>query len=151
MKEFELAVPEDYSHEDELALAYKKGFENESSEYTFNEYIATRIKKSDQLVPGNIYEVKLFEASGTFNSADGHEFLKNQRSMYIGLRGALAVVKYKKDELPADKSILYPDYSYLLGCTYSNSGWSLGYLMEACYLSDAVLLLSIRKKTRSQK
>jgi hypothetical protein len=102
LKEFSIVVPENYNHEEQLQYFKDKNY---SKFLDFDSEIAYRFQKSaTKLVPGQKLLVKIFQQFGLDVSTDTVSekclnFLKSQKSILTGARGASLVFEQQRGEL----------------------------------------------------
>lgn len=123
VKDFSIVVPENYNHERQL-----ESFESENySKFWFcDTEIHYKFQKSaTKLVPGQKLLVKIFQQIGLDVSRDTMsekclKFLKDQKSILTGARGASLVFEQRCDEL-GDENGLYLSYDEKDGLYNSRS------------------------------
>ncbi len=102
LKEFELTVPGNYDHKNQLKVFAK---ENEKSFYYFNDDITDKnfSQVSNQLVPGKTYKVKMWTINERVSSEECLKHLKSNKVILTGAQGNSLVYQEKKEELPVSK------------------------------------------------
>ncbi len=102
VKEFTLTVPENYTHDTQLALFAK---DSKKKFYFYNDAITDKnfANATNKLTPGKTYTVKVIGIKATVTSEDCLTVLKQNNAILVGAQGAALAYQLKKDELPVGK------------------------------------------------
>lgn len=103
LNSFELTVPKGYTHATQLATFAR--FTKDSEMFcSYNKVITDEnYAKTNQLVPGKTYRVKIFRIQERVTSKDCLNFLSSQRAILVGAQGISLARQLKKNEFPVDK------------------------------------------------
>lgn len=96
---FPVVVPEGYIHATRLDTFYT---EQRSEFLYYNEALtdANFARATTQLVPGQRFEVKIFQIKGVVSSEDCLAHLRSQKAVLVGAQGASLAYEQGKEQLP---------------------------------------------------
>jgi hypothetical protein len=106
INEFEIEIPVDYNHEEQLDLFYKKTKDLKTT-FSFDEGLNSKnfSKATNKLEPGKRYKVKFFEVNGLSNE-ECLFYLKIKKVILVGGQGMTLVQDLRANELPINRIIL---------------------------------------------
>jgi len=102
--EFQLQVPADYNHDDQIGRFAKKAKGLPTTYYFNNDLTDEHFpNQTAKLIQGKAYKVKIFPILSRVLSEDCLKFLREQKAILVGAQGMTLVTELKPDKLPVGK------------------------------------------------